>query len=233
MRRRLRRAFFAVPRGFHLLLVVITLLLGFALATQVRAQRADPLESLTQDDLVVLLNELNSQEDALRAERAELQSQLADLEAAASEQEAAAAAADKARTQALINSGRVGVHGEGVVMTVVDPQGALTSTPFVMTLGELRNAGAEAIELNGVRLSARSSFLSDDSGISVDGTPVSSPYQWRVIGASHTIATALEIQAGSAAQMRAKGAQVTIDEESDVVISSLAEPLTPRYATVR
>ena len=229
---RLTKALFAMPRGLHLLLLVICMALGFALVTQVRAQRADPLESMTEEDLVVLLDELDTQEDALRAQRAELQSQLTSLEAASSKKEAAEEAARTVERQSRINAGQLAVEGEGVIMTVLDPSSALTSTQFVMTLGELRNAGAEAIELNGVRLTVRSSFSSDEQGISVDGKMISSPYEWRVIGASQTISTALEIQAGSAAQMRAKGAAVTITESDSVRIESVAEPLTPRYATV-
>lgn len=101
-----------------------------------------------------------------------------------------------------------------------------------MTLGELRNAGAESIDLNGNRLSTRSAFVSTPEGISVDGSPIASPYEWRVIGAPQTIASALEIQAGSAAQMRARGAEVTISERDDIVIRSLAMPLMPQYASV-
>ncbi|WP_022867806.1 DUF881 domain-containing protein [Schaalia vaccimaxillae] len=229
---RLKGAVFAMPRGLHLLLLVICAALGFALVTQVRAQREDPLESLAEEDLVVLLNELNTQEDALRIQRNELQSQLASLEAASSQQEAAQEAARTAQQQARISAGQAAVTGPGVVMNVVDNQASLTSTQFVMTLGELRNAGAEAIELNGHRLTVRSSFVSDESGIEVDGHKITSPYQWRVIGASGTISTALEIQAGSAAQMRAKGATVSISEEDSVLIESTVEPLVPQYASV-
>jgi len=52
-----------------------------------------------------------------------------------------------------------------------------------------------------------------------------------VIGESQTIATALEIQAGSAAQMRAKGALVSITPSADIEITSLATPRPPQYAT--
>ena len=116
-------------------------------------------------------------------------------------------------------------------MRISDPAGALTTAQFVMTLGELRNAGAEAIELNGNRLSTRSSFTSADGRISVDGTAIDPPYEWKAIGSSQTISTALEIQAGSASQMRAKGAVVSIDPVDDVVIDSLAVPLSPQYAS--
>lgn len=75
-----------------------------------------------------------------------------------------------------------------------------------MALGELRNAGAEAIGLNGIRFSIRSVFVGVGGQIHVNGTPTFSPYDWRTVGASQTISTVLEIQVGPAAQMRAKGA---------------------------
>lgn len=230
-RSRLGEAVFAAPRAIHLLLLLICLLLGFALATQVRAQRSDPLESLSEEDLVVLLSELDSQENSLRLERSNLQGRVMELESAADEQEAQAEAARAAELQARINAGAVGVHGPGVIMRVSDPEGALSATEFVMTLGELRNAGAEAIELNGIRLSTRSAFIGEEGRILVDGESLSSPYDWRAIGDSQTISTALEIQAGSAAQMRAKGAQVSIAQDPDVRIESVAQVPQPRFAT--
>ena len=219
-----RGAFFALPRGLHVVMLVIFMVLGFALATQVRSQRSDPLEGLSEQDLVTVLDELGTQEQNLRTRRGELQG-------AADEADAREQAARKAAQQAQIAAGTIAVHGPGVSLSVVDPGANLTPTQFVMTLGELRNAGAEAIELNGVRLSTRSAFTGQAGGIIVDGTPIASPYTWNVIGESQTIATALEIQAGSAAQMRAKGALVSITPSADIEITSLATPRPPQYAT--
>ena len=83
------QALFAVPRTIHLVLVLICFILGFALVTTLRAQREDPLEALSEQDLVALLSELNSQENNLRQERSALQQQVAEIEANESEQEAA------------------------------------------------------------------------------------------------------------------------------------------------
>lgn len=231
--RRVLHALLAVPRPIHAVLLVICFVLGAALVTQVRAQQTDPLDSLSEEDLVVLLSELQTREDTLRQDKADLQSQLAQLQDSVSQQQAADKAAQQAQEQAQINAGVVAVHGQGVVMTVRDDRGALNATQFVMALGELRNAGAEAIALNGVRLTARSSFVTEtDGSVTVDGTRISSPYTWQVIGASDTISTALQIQAGSADQMRAKGATVAITEQADVVIDAVASAPAPTYATV-
>ncbi|TWS22638.1 DUF881 domain-containing protein, partial [Tsukamurella conjunctivitidis] len=101
-----------------------------------------------------------------------------------------------------------------------------------LTLGELRNAGSEAIALNGVRLTSRTWFSSGEDGIIVDSTPITSPYTWQVIGDSQTIAPALEISAGAASQMRARGAQVEVEPAQDVVIDAVVQPSSPRFAQV-
>ena len=227
---RLRAAIWAVPRGTHLLLFVICLILGIALVTQVRAQRTDPLSSLSQEQLVELLDNLSVQEQNLRVERGRLESQVSQLQDESQKEEAAAAAAKKAEEQAKINSGQVAVHGPGIEMVIVDSTHSLSSTHFVMAMGELRNAGAEAVDINGHRITIASSFTSDGGVIRVDGEEITSPYVWKVIGDSQTISTALEIQAGSAAQMRAKGASVTITQIKDLTISSTSTPKVPEFA---
>ena len=228
---RARQAFFALPRGLHVVMLVIFMILGFALATQVRAQRSDPLEGLSEQDRVTVLYDLGTQEQNLRTRRSELSGELDELRSAADEAQAREQATRKAETQAQIAAGTVAVHGPGVTVAVADPGANLTPTQFVMTLGELRNAGAEAIELNGVRLSTRAAFTGQAGAIVVDGTPITSPYTWKVIGEAQTIATALDIQAGSAAQMRAKGAIVQITPSDDLSIASLASPKPPQFAT--
>ena len=183
---RAREAFFALPRGLHIVILIIFMILGFALATQVRAQHSDPLEGLSEQDLVTLLDELGTQEQNLQGRRAELAGELDDLQSAASEADAREQASAKAALQAQIAAGTVAVQGPGVTISVADPGASLSPTQFVMTLGELRNAGAEAIDLNGVRLTMRSAFTGQAGGIIVDGTPIAAPYTWTVIGDSQT-----------------------------------------------
>jgi uncharacterized protein YlxW (UPF0749 family) len=214
-------------------LLVICFVLGAAMVTQVRAQQTDPLETMNQQDLVALLDELSTREETLRSEKSDLQSQLAELQNAASEQQAARSAAERAATQAAVNAGTVAVHGPGLVMTVTDAGGALDSSQFVMALGELRNAGAEAVALNGVRLTPRSWFTSDSTGVVVDGTRISSPYTWQILGDATTLEPALEIQAGSAQQMRARGAGVDIAASDDLQITAVAPAPKPQWATVK
>lgn len=223
---KLRRAFWSFPRPMHLVLMLICFLLGVALASQVISQREDPFERLSQQDLVVLLEEMNEREEELRSERAVLAEQLAQLENEATRRSAAKEAAEKARIQSQINAGLLPVKGPGVEIEVNDSQRALRAAHFVMTIGELRNAGAESVELNGQRLTMRSFFTTGDDGIYVDGKRLVPPYRWKVIGESQTIATALEIPGGAASQMKTKGASVSIKTADEVRIDVIATPVS-------
>ena len=228
----LRSMLLARPRVIHLVLLFICVILGFALVTQARSQQSDPLETMSQNDLVILLDELNTREETLRSDRTRLNAQLTDLQDSYSDAEAAAKAAQDARQQAEINAGIVPVHGPGLYIGVADPSGSLRASDFVTVLGELRNSGAEAVSLNDVRLNATSWFERDDEGIIVSGTRIQPPYQWKVIGDAKTISVAMEIQGGAASQLRGQRATVTIDEVDDVVIDATTTLAEPQFAQV-
>jgi uncharacterized protein YlxW (UPF0749 family) len=67
----------------------------------------------------------------------------------------------------------------------------------------------------------------------VDGTRISSPYTWQILGDATTLEPALEIQAGSAQQMRARGAGVDITASDDLQITAVAPAPKPQWATVK
>lgn len=232
-RRTLRHTFFARPRPIHLIMFVLFVVLGVALVTQVRLQRSDPLDTLSEDELIQVLNELEDREEALRTERRELEQQIRELGTEATKLESSRDAAEKAETYAKLAAGTTPVEGPGVVMGVADPSGALTPQVFVTTLAELRNSGAEAIMINDHRLTLSSWFGASTSGkIVVDGQEISSPYTWRAIGEPATLSSALEIRGGAASQMRAYNAVVSIDQRDRLVIEETADPVDPSWATV-
>ena len=229
---RLRGIWTERPRPTHLLVMLLCLILGFALSTQIRSQNADRLAKLSEPELVSLLDGLEEREDQLRAARTDLREQVRELEDAATSAEAASEASRKALVDAQIIAGEIPVEGPGVVYRITAEPGTLPASLFVTTLAELRNAGAEAIELNGIRLSGRSWFGTDGGQIILDGALVDSPYVWTAIGDSHTLSTALDIRGGSSAQFRAYGAEVSLTETRLLEITSTADWPEPSWASV-
>lgn len=230
---RLSRGLFGRPRAVHVLIALICAVIGFTLVAQMRAQQSDPLESLSEQDLVQILDELGQQEDQLREERADLNAQLADLRASQSNARAQREAARAQAREAEIAAGTLPVHGPGVRIRIGRLSAKVPVQVLVTTLGELRNAGAEAMQVGGVRLTARSWFASQGGTLVVDGEKLGESVEWVAIGDPDTLATALQIRGGAVAQLRAYGASVDVVRVKDASIDATASPAPPRWASVR
>lgn len=210
---------------------VLCALLGFALVVQVSQTQEDQLSSLRQTDLVRLLDdvtqrsgELEEQVASLRATRDELRS------GSGRERAALEVAREQQQTQGIL-SGRLPAQGPGVQIEVVEGSAPLDGFLLFNVLEELRNAGAEAMEVNGVRLVASSYFEDSGDGVVVDGQTIVSPYRWTVIGDPSTLETALEIPGGAMASLRSDGARTSISRHDEVAVTATREPGAPEYAT--
>lgn len=213
-----------VTRSSRLRLVGLLLLalLGFGLAASVRSQRtASQLATTRPSDLVRILDDLDARAALLRTQITELQNTRARLSGSGSA--AAALAEARKRTQDLaILAGTVGAQGPGIELTITDPRHDVSAEVLVDTVEELRDAGAETLELAGVRLGATSYIEDTNSGIAVDGHPAQAPYLVRAIGDPPTMQKALEIPGGVVDTVDARdGAAATIKTVPDEQIRSL------------
>ena len=97
---------------------------------------------------------------------------------------------------------------------------------------ELRDAGAEAIQIGDVRVVASTSFVDapDRSGIAVDGTVVAPPYTIRAIGDPDVLEPALRIPGGVVPRLENDGDRVSVTELDLVVVDALRAVAPPEYA---
>ncbi|MFD6092155.1 DUF881 domain-containing protein [Oerskovia sp. NPDC060338] len=214
-----------------LLAGLLCALLGFALAVQVSQTQEQQLSSLRQSDLVRLLDEVTQRANELEERVATLQSTRDELKSGSGQKQAALELAQKQSESQGILSGRLPAEGPGIELSIVEPGQPLTAPKMFNILEELRNAGAEVIEVNGVRLVTSSYFEDRDGGIVVDGQKITSPYRWTVIGDPSTLETALEIPGGAMATVRTAGAMPTITQEELVTVDATREPQAPQFAT--
>ena len=107
-------------------------------------------------------------------------------------------------------------------MTITDPQLTVGADVFVDVIEELRDAGAETLELAGVRLGATSWVADASGGLAVDGHSVTSPYVIQAIGDPATMEKALEIPGGIVDTVQARsGAGIKIERAATVTVKSL------------
>jgi uncharacterized protein YlxW (UPF0749 family) len=209
-------------RQLRLVGLLLLALLGFGLAASVRSQRtASQLATARPNDLVRILDDLDARAAVLRSQIAALQNTRSRLSGSGSD--AAALAEARKRTQDLaILAGTIAAQGPGIDLTISDPQHDVNAEVIVDTIEELRDAGAETLELAGTRLGATSWVEDTSSGLSVDGHAAQAPYLIRAIGDPPTMQKALEIPGGVVDTVDARaGAAATIKTVQDEQIRSL------------
>lgn len=210
----------------QLLIGALCLMLGFAIVVQVRQTQGDELASMRQDDLVRLLDEISQRNEQYAQDIADLREQRSAL---LSGSDASSSAEEYLQVQRIL-AGTAPAEGPGVVVTVESTAG-LTAQSMVHMLEELRNAGAEAIEVGGVRLAATSYFLEVDGEILADGVVLGDVHEWRVIGDPSTLAGALDIPGGALASFRRELAEVTLAERDLVQITAIRTVDEPEFAS--
>lgn len=106
--------------------------------------------------------------------------------------------------QLELTSGAAGVTGPGIIVTVDDAPNATTAQGRVLDgdltrlVNGLWQAGAEAIAINGRRLSALTPIRSAGAAITVDYVSLSPPYQVDVIGNPDTLQARFNQTTGAA-----------------------------------
>lgn len=220
------------PKRSQALIGLIVAVLGFALVTQLRtAKESTRFASARQEDLVRILDDLTARGERLRVEIQDLE-RTRDRLSGAGGQDAAALEASRRRQDVLrILAGTVAATGPGIELSIKDPEHSVTSDVLLNTMQELRDAGAEALQVNTVRLTA-SSWFSDSAGsVFADGTALRAPYVFTAIGDPHTLSDAMGIPGGVVDVVTGRsGASTTVVERATVVVDALRALSTPRYA---
>jgi uncharacterized protein YlxW (UPF0749 family) len=222
------------PRVTRAQLIVAVLLfgLGFGLAVQV-ASNSDSdsaLRGARQEDLVRILDELGDRTQRLQDEKQGLENQRDELENSSDQAEEARKQTVEKERQLGILAGTVAAQGPGITMTIDDTKGTVEADMLLDAIQELRAAGAEAIQVNGVRVVANT-FLSDSGkSVSVDGNKITAPFRFKVIGNPQDLEPALNIPGGVVQTLEKEQATVSVEQSDKIVVDALRAAKRPDYA---
>jgi uncharacterized protein YlxW (UPF0749 family) len=221
------------PSRGQALVAVLLAVLGFAAVVQVRANdQDDNFVGARQSDLIALINTLSLATDRAESEIRDLEDTRNSLrDDAESSQTALTLARERAETLGIL-AGTIPAVGSGVRITVDAREGTVGTDQLLNGIEELRNAGAEAIEINdSVRVVAQTGLVDSPSeGLVVDGTPVEVPYVIEAIGDPSTLETAMNFDGGFSDEVEDVGGSVRVEQLDDVEIATVAQPLEPTFA---
>lgn len=222
------------PSRGQAIVAVVLGLVAFLAVVQVRQNLADDgYANARREDLIEILDGLGQSTRRLESEISELEDRKTKLSSGADR-------AANARTQAEeqikvlgILAGTLPAQGPGVRITLTDPNAKIESGNLLDAIEELRDAGAESIQINGkVRVVASTDFTDDPPGIRIDGETLQPPYVIEAIGDSHNLSEAANFPGGLVSEIT--GAQINgtaeVTEVKTLRITALHTPQEHRYA---
>lgn len=221
-------------------LAIALMVLGFLIAAQIATEGPRTRYSTEErSPLIGTALELQSKQEALKAEIVALRTRIGDLEAQDP------GAADSLRRlyrdleDARLAAGLIAVTGRGLAFRLEDgAQGgvdALATARDVRTLiEELWLAGAEGIDVNGERIVGTTAILDIGGSILANSAYLSPPYTIRAIGPSDLydrLRASVAFVAFVQGRVEPSGLRLSVAELDRVDLEAFAGTVTLRYAT--
>lgn len=186
-------------RSAQLSLAAVAFVLGLLVVAQLRSGAGSAgLEARSAQELTALVANLTTRNEQLRREVATLEREVAELTSAAARGESSV---DRLRTDLArlrLWAGLDPVVGPGVRITISGP---ISGAGVEDLLNELRNAGAEAIAVGGIRVVPGSVVAGPAGALTIEGTRLGDPFEVEAIGSPETLTGSLTRMGGIVAQL--------------------------------
>ncbi len=231
--------------SWQITLGVALLALGFLIAAQLRTE-APRVRYASQErvPLVETAHDLQARQDALKQGLLDLRAQIQTVESQGKGSAALVADLDSRLREARVAAGLTALQGSGLVLQLGDSSNTVppadNPTDYLVSARDIRTvveelwlAGAEAIAVNGERITATSAIIDIGGSILVNAAYLSPPYQVSAIG-SPDLFDQVNGSAGFRDFVRRRvdafGLQVGFAELKDVTIPAYAGTINLRFA---
>ena len=206
---------------------IVALFLGVLAVTQIAAQDvySRSLQLETPSSLTTLIANLSERNNAIKDEILDLRHRTDTAREAIASGKGSLTEAERQLSQLRVFAGMSATSGAGITVRV---EGTFDERALSDLVNELRNAGAEAIAVNTVRVGPRSWFgATADRALTVDSVAVRGPWQVRAVGAPEVMYVAMTRTGGIIGQFELiyKGTRFDVSRESALDLPALATPL--------
>lgn len=233
----------------ELLIGLICFLIVFMVTAQIRTinvSKTDISRLKTENELRDEITQWKDIYDTATERINELNSQITEYQNAASEDDKAVALIKSDLDNTKLLAGLSAVKGQGLIITL-DDTAAITQialdagyydpnayiihdSDLVMIVNELLSAGAEAISINGQRITGLTSIRCTGPQVEINGIRTVPPFKIMAIGESTKLKGSLSLRGGIIDSIRADKIDVTIEESGDISIPAYEKTITYKYA---
>lgn len=181
-------------------LFAVAMLIGMLGVGQLNSQaRPNEISRLSATELSTLIETLTAANRELRSGLADIRDQLRQYEVSGPRSESALQVSREDLRRITAFGGLAAVDGQGIVM---DVDGNLDAIALNDLINELRNAGAEAIAVDTIRITARSVATEGPRAMELDGVEVGEQFTLRAIGSPDGLLGAMERPGGIISQLK-------------------------------
>ena len=207
----------------------VGLLIGLLLIGQLRSQaRPTEISSLSAQELSQLIETLSSRNAQLRVALSDQRDTLREYQAAGPVGQSALAVSREDLRRISAFGGLAPVTGEGITLQV---EGALDAIALNDLLNELRNAGAEALAVDQIRITHRSVAVQGPTSLLVDGIEVGRRFSVQAIGSPEGLLSTIERPGGIIPQLEQFiDASIVAMQADDLELPATQTELAPQVA---
>ena len=211
-------------------LFIVALVIGILLVGQLRSQaRPIELSTLTAQELSTLIEALGARNVELGDNLADLREQIRDYERADVQGRSDLTISQEDLERISAFGGLAPVEGQGISIQI---EGSFDPTAVNDLIYELRNAGAEAIAVDDIRITAQSVAVLGTRAIEIDGTEIGPSFEIQAIGSPDGLQSAIERPGGILNLLQQSiNAQFTVQQLDDHVVPATRRDLAPQAAT--
>jgi len=226
---------------------VLALLIGLLISVQIGTAKSSDVGGLIPvskaASLEQELKEQRAEKEAIMQEYLDLEERLKTIEEQTSSEDALLQSMGSDIEKYKMSAGVVDVKGPGVVVTVDDPVPTeenpgdgystimLRYDLLLALVNKLKDAGAEAISINGQRIVTSTEISLAGENVNINAVPTAPPYKIKAIGNPDTIESTLTIRYGIVETMRNNYAlRVNISKEKELTIPRYSGVIKFRYA---
>lgn len=217
-------------RMAQLSLFLVALTIGVLLVGQLRSQAPRlELSSLSPQELSGLIQTLQTTNVELSDGLADLREQIGEYERAEIEGQSTLTIGVEDLLRIRAFGGLIPVRGQGILMEV---EGSFEPSAVNDLIYELRNAAAEAIAIDDIRITARSVAVLGAGTIEIDGQPIGRSFTISAIGSPSGLKAALDRPGGimDFLEQFIPDSRFIINERRDLVVPATQRDLTPAAA---
>lgn len=225
---------------------ILTFLIGFIISIQISTTKGDDQGALVPLAKIkgyeAQLKEATEEKEAALSQLKELEDRMAAIEQDKAGENSSVKSMVEENEKNKMAAGLVDVYGPGLVVEIKDPPAendknsenfsliAYNYEYLLNLVNKLKEAGAEAISINGERIVQKTEISLAGDNININGKATAQPYTINAIGPGDTMESAITIRAGIVETMKNQGLVVSTTKKDRIEIPRYTGVIDFKYA---